>query len=220
MLTLLSGQQPSSRQSLSQPMVPLPPFDVAFTDASSTIPGAHGGAGTCSGDLDAAETDLEPPIPRLQSRRTGLPASSRLLAFLTTLVLFVLFAAPTQAASIDSRAVVLDGRPTRVLQERGQTFNDFAPTLTKRQEASTCACSETGEAHNGTFVVEAIFIPVLVLLSGAFAGLTLGYMSLDSTQLNVLSKSGTEKQKRLAQKIIPIRKDGHLLLITLLIANM
>jgi len=36
-----------------------------------------------------------------------------------------------------------------------------------------------------------ILIPILVLLSGVFAGLTLGYMSLDETQLNVLSISGT-----------------------------
>ena len=39
-----------------------------------------------------------------------------------------------------------------------------------------------------TFIV---LIPVLVLLSGLFAGLTLGYMSLDETQLHVLSISGT-----------------------------
>ena len=37
----------------------------------------------------------------------------------------------------------------------------------------------------------AILIPILVLLSGVFAGLTLGYMSLDETQLSVLSISGT-----------------------------
>ena len=36
-----------------------------------------------------------------------------------------------------------------------------------------------------------ILIPVLVLLSGLFAGLMLGYMSLDETQLHVLSQSGT-----------------------------
>lgn len=39
--------------------------------------------------------------------------------------------------------------------------------------------------------VFACLIPVLVILSGIFAGLTLGYMSLDETQLNVLSISGT-----------------------------
>lgn len=41
------------------------------------------------------------------------------------------------------------------------------------------------------FIVFAVLIPILVLMSGVFAGLTLGYMSLDETQLNVLSISGT-----------------------------
>lgn len=40
-------------------------------------------------------------------------------------------------------------------------------------------------------IVFGILIPVLVLLSGVFAGLMLGYMSLDETQLHVLSQSGT-----------------------------
>ncbi|KAL1943716.1 hypothetical protein VTO73DRAFT_4161 [Trametes versicolor] len=70
------------------------------------------------------------------------------------------------------------------------------------------------------FIAFAILIPILVLLSGLFAGLTLGYMSLDETQLNVLSISGTPKQKLYANKIKPIRKNGHLLLVTLLLANM
>jgi hypothetical protein len=42
-----------------------------------------------------------------------------------------------------------------------------------------------------THVLFWFLIPVLVLLSGVFAGLTLGYMSLDETQLTVLSVSGT-----------------------------
>ena len=45
--------------------------------------------------------------------------------------------------------------------------------------------------HRVQFIVFSCLIPVLVLLSGLFAGLTLGYMSLDETQLNVLSVSGT-----------------------------
>ncbi len=45
-------------------------------------------------------------------------------------------------------------------------------------------------------------------------------MSLDSTQLQVLAAQGTPKQKEYARKIMPIREDGHLLLTTLLIANM
>ena len=47
------------------------------------------------------------------------------------------------------------------------------------------------EEHDAQFIVFACLIPVLVLLSGLFAGLTLGYMSLDETQLHVLSISGT-----------------------------
>ncbi|KLO16860.1 DUF21-domain-containing protein [Schizopora paradoxa] len=45
-------------------------------------------------------------------------------------------------------------------------------------------------------------------------------MSLDETQLQVLSTSGTPKQREYANKIKPIRKNGHLLLVTLLLANM
>ncbi|KAJ6606809.1 hypothetical protein B0H10DRAFT_2074456 [Mycena sp. CBHHK59/15] len=74
--------------------------------------------------------------------------------------------------------------------------------------------------HSTTSIVFAVLIPILVLSSGVFAGLTLGYMSLDETQLNVLSISGTPKQREYANKIKPIRKNGHLLLVTLLLANM
>ena len=47
------------------------------------------------------------------------------------------------------------------------------------------------DPHQPMSIVSVVLIPVLVLLSGLFAGLTLGYMSLDETQLNVLSISGT-----------------------------
>ncbi|KAF9236790.1 hypothetical protein BU15DRAFT_88995 [Melanogaster broomeanus] len=76
------------------------------------------------------------------------------------------------------------------------------------------------EPNSAQFIISVCLIPVLVLLSGVFAGLTLGYMSLDETQLNVLSMSGTPQQKRYANKIKPIRQNGHLLLVTLLLANM
>ncbi|KAJ7641320.1 hypothetical protein FB45DRAFT_899933 [Roridomyces roridus] len=74
--------------------------------------------------------------------------------------------------------------------------------------------------HDSADIAFAVLIPILVLSSGLFAGLTLGYMSLDETQLNVLSISGTPQQREYANKIKPIRKNGHLLLVTLLLANM
>ena len=64
-------------------------------------------------------------------------------------------------------------------QEEGRVG---AHTLQRRMEIE----------HGSTkFIVFVVLIPVLVLMSGLFAGLTLGYMSLDETQLNVLSVSGT-----------------------------
>ncbi|PVU91214.1 hypothetical protein BB561_004508 [Smittium simulii] len=44
-------------------------------------------------------------------------------------------------------------------------------------------------------------------------------MSLNLTNLEILSRSGTERQKILAKRIMPIRKKGHLLLVTLLLGN-
>ncbi|KZT57729.1 DUF21-domain-containing protein [Calocera cornea HHB12733] len=76
------------------------------------------------------------------------------------------------------------------------------------------------DGHDASYIVQAVMIPVLVIFSGIFAGLTLGYMSLDETQLHVLSVSGSPKQQKYARKIMPIRKNGHLLLTTLLLANM
>lgn len=51
--------------------------------------------------------------------------------------------------------------------------------------------AKRGELSETKKIVFGCLIPVLVILSGVFAGLTLGYMSLDETQLNVLSISGT-----------------------------
>lgn len=56
--------------------------------------------------------------------------------------------------------------------------------------------------HNAKFIAFACLIPILVLLSGVFAGLTLGYMSLDETQLNVLSISGTPYALRAVYRLV------------------
>ena len=65
---------------------------------------------------------------------------------------------------------------------------EHVPYLHSASATHTLARRET---HSTEFVIFACLIPILVLLSGLFAGLTLGYMSLDETQLNVLSVSGT-----------------------------
>ncbi|KAI9342899.1 hypothetical protein BDR26DRAFT_801615, partial [Obelidium mucronatum] len=52
-----------------------------------------------------------------------------------------------------------------------------------------------------------------------FAGLTIGLMSIDETNLRILKRSGTPTEKMYAERIEPIRKNAHLLLVTLLLSN-
>lgn len=63
------------------------------------------------------------------------------------------------------------------------------------------------------------FIAILVPLGGIFAGLTIGLMSLDTTNLAIIKTSGTPLQKRHASTIAPLMKNQHLLLVTLLLSN-
>lgn len=56
---------------------------------------------------------------------------------------------------------------------------------------------------------------ILILLSACFSGLTLGYFTLNTTTLQRKAKLGDVY----AQRILPIRQKGNLLLTTLLLAN-
>eukprot|EP01126_Amoeba_proteus_P039848 TRINITY_DN4220_c0_g2_i9.p1 TRINITY_DN4220_c0_g2~~TRINITY_DN4220_c0_g2_i9.p1 ORF type:complete len:378 (-),score=82.36 TRINITY_DN4220_c0_g2_i9:185-1318(-) len=51
------------------------------------------------------------------------------------------------------------------------------------------------------------------------SGMTLGFMSLDITNLEILSKSGTLTQQVQSRRVIPLLKKHHLLLVTLLLMN-
>lgn len=56
-------------------------------------------------------------------------------------------------------------------------------------------------------------------LAAAVAGLTLGLMSLDSTALDIVMQSSDPTQAAAARAIKPIREQGNLLLVTLLLTN-
>eukprot|EP00050_Salpingoeca_kvevrii_P019883 m.91768 g.91768 ORF g.91768 m.91768 type:complete len:470 (-) comp8614_c0_seq2:291-1700(-) len=59
----------------------------------------------------------------------------------------------------------------------------------------------------------------LVSMAGIFSGLTLGLLSIDPMQLRVLSRGGKPSVRRHAQKIEPVLRNHHLLLVTLLLCN-
>jgi metal transporter CNNM len=60
---------------------------------------------------------------------------------------------------------------------------------------------------------------LLVIIIYYFPGLTIGLMSLDATNLQILRASGSEREKIYAERIEPIRKSTHILLVTLLLGN-
>jgi ankyrin repeat/SOCS box protein 13/metal transporter CNNM len=59
----------------------------------------------------------------------------------------------------------------------------------------------------------------LVLFAGLMAGLTIAILSIDMTSLKVLQAAGTEQNRRYAERIVPMVKRRHLILVTLVLAN-
>ena len=60
---------------------------------------------------------------------------------------------------------------------------------------------------------------LIVLFAGTMSGLSVGFCSIDYLKLEILLQNGTKSEKRNAKKILPILKNKHLLLSTLLLAN-
>uniref|UniRef100_A0A8C6TNT5 Metal transporter n=1 Tax=Neogobius melanostomus TaxID=47308 RepID=A0A8C6TNT5_9GOBI len=67
--------------------------------------------------------------------------------------------------------------------------------------------------------LQVILICCLLVLSGMFSGLNLGLMALDPMELRIVQSCGTEKEKKYARKIEPIRSKGNYLLCSLLLGN-
>ncbi|XP_075885722.1 metal transporter CNNM4 isoform X2 [Nelusetta ayraudi] len=67
--------------------------------------------------------------------------------------------------------------------------------------------------------LQAIIISCLLVLSGMFSGLNLGLMALDPMELRIVQSCGTDKEKKYARKIEPIRSKGNYLLCSLLLGN-
>ena len=51
------------------------------------------------------------------------------------------------------------------------------------------------------------------------SGLTIGLMSLDKMTLEIIKRGGDAKERKYAERIIPVIEKHHLLLVTLLLSN-
>lgn len=87
------------------------------------------------------------------------------------------------------------------------------PVLTREQNTAN------GYASWSFFVLFIIFL-IAVLLAAMFSGLTIGLFGMDLITLDIISSAGNEPDKTYAKRILPIRRYGHQLLVTLLIGNM
>ncbi|XAR53612.1 hypothetical protein NMG60_11022231, partial [Bertholletia excelsa] len=79
--------------------------------------------------------------------------------------------------------------------------------------ADDIPCCET------MFWIYLLISAALVAFAGLMSGLTLGLMSLSLVDLEVLAKAGQPQDRKNAEKILPIVKNQHMLLCTLLISN-
>ncbi|KAH7167216.1 hypothetical protein DER46DRAFT_602084 [Fusarium sp. MPI-SDFR-AT-0072] len=79
---------------------------------------------------------------------------------------------------------------------------------------------DAGEEGGSSLWVLAVASMVLVLLGGAFAGLTIALMGQDSIYLQVLSGDPAESQSKNAKRVLKLLKRGkHWVLVTLLLSN-
>ncbi|XP_068626136.1 unextended protein-like [Battus philenor] len=67
--------------------------------------------------------------------------------------------------------------------------------------------------------VSLTLILVCLMFSALFSGLNLGLMSLDRTELKIISNTGTEQERKYARAIMPVRDHGNYLLCSILLGN-
>eukprot|EP01063_Lacrimia_lanifica_P007568 TRINITY_DN1484_c0_g1_i2.p1 TRINITY_DN1484_c0_g1~~TRINITY_DN1484_c0_g1_i2.p1 ORF type:complete len:603 (+),score=253.12 TRINITY_DN1484_c0_g1_i2:55-1863(+) len=121
-------------------------------------------------------------------------------------------------------AVVIAGAALAAAAETAQMACELPANATANMSKNDCSvCMAVAvEEDTGSGIplwISVTFGLILLCLSGVFSGLTLGLLGLDGMALKAIADSGTGKAKEYALTIMPVRKDGNLLLCTLLLGN-
>ncbi|KAL3799436.1 hypothetical protein HJC23_013891 [Cyclotella cryptica] len=107
-------------------------------------------------------------------------------------------------------------------QLRGSANTRILQAATEKNASNPCP-TETPEAASSGMPIppglQYTFIIVLLSLSAIFSGLTLGLLSLDLSGLEIVMAAEDASMARAARAIYPVRKNGNLLLCTLLLGN-
>ena len=94
------------------------------------------------------------------------------------------------------------------------------PLLSNAQPLHHASRALEGESSNSPQFAQDLILVIICVVCCAFAsGLTIGINSFDYTEMLIKARSGTDDQKRYAERILPVLKNHHLLLVSLLLWN-
>eukprot|EP01104_Vermistella_antarctica_P010276 TRINITY_DN2724_c1_g1_i1.p1 TRINITY_DN2724_c1_g1~~TRINITY_DN2724_c1_g1_i1.p1 ORF type:complete len:705 (+),score=163.29 TRINITY_DN2724_c1_g1_i1:150-2264(+) len=151
------------------------------------------------------------------------PAWSLLQLLLLLLLLVVVVASGSNPVHAKKQHRLDVGREVETSQghdeERERLFKRWLEEYEGDQKASKAENSEALSSDDPQFYVYLGLSLFCIVMAGLMSGLTMGLMSMDTMNLEIMVNSGTPTVAKNALRILPLVKRHHLLLVTLLISN-
>ncbi|CAD8055141.1 unnamed protein product [Paramecium sonneborni] len=106
-----------------------------------------------------------------------------------------------------------------VIQKRRFLSEDDESLNEKHEQEEHKNVRKTYSPAEIDFWICLLIAATLICMAAVCSGMTVGYLSIDELQLEIYKEQGTNEQQRQANIILPIIKQHHMLLCTLLIGN-
>lgn len=135
---------------------------------------------------------------------------------------------PLTTSGADALAHLSNGSATRSVEQPITAYDESNSTesdsLLCDLESCESLCSAIYEESDSLTSIFPLWVQILIIIillcfSALFSGLTLGLMSLDITGLEIVMAGDDPDAAKYAETIYPLRKQGNLLLCTLLLGN-